>query len=68
MTTIKLHITGITCNHCVATVTKALEAVPGVQSVAVNLDHKQGVVMGTAEAARLVQAVEGAGYEAKIMT
>jgi len=27
---VELIITGMTCNHCVASATKALEAVPGV--------------------------------------
>jgi copper chaperone len=31
-------VKGMSCNHCVASVTKALEAVPGVANVTVSLE------------------------------
>lgn len=62
-----LRITGMTCGHCVAAVTKALKSVPGVDTAEVNLDRQQGVVKGTADAARLVEAVKGQGYGAEVV-
>ncbi|NJC25851.1 heavy metal translocating P-type ATPase [Neolewinella antarctica] len=37
-------ISGMTCDHCVDTVQKALEAVPGVSSAEVNLDPPQAAI------------------------
>lgn len=36
MTTI--HVKGMSCNHCSQAVSKALEALPGISDVRVNLD------------------------------
>ncbi|MHB1515344.1 MAG: CopZ family metallochaperone [Acidiferrobacteraceae bacterium] len=67
MSETKLRITGMTCDHCVTAVTKALRSIPGVQSAEVSLERKQGVVQGAVPAARLVQAVKEQGYDAEIM-
>jgi len=37
MTTTTLHITGMTCGHCVSAVTSELTALDGVQDVSVDL-------------------------------
>ncbi len=39
-----LKIQGMTCNHCVMRVTKALKAVPGVQDARVDLQKTEAVV------------------------
>lgn len=39
-------VTGMTCDGCVRTVTEKLSAVPGVQSVQVNLEKGQAKVTG----------------------
>lgn len=66
MAQVALRITGMTCGHCVAAVTKALRSVAGVESVEVNLEKGQGLIKGHAEVAQLIKAVEKEGYEAKI--
>ena len=53
-----LAIQGMTCSHCARTVTEALQAVPGVQSVDVDLDKGQAVVRWLPDAL----ADEGALY------
>jgi copper chaperone CopZ len=63
---VELTITGMTCNHCVARATKALEAVAGVESVEVSLEPGGAVVRGSADADALVAAVKEAGYEASL--
>ncbi len=65
MSRIRLEINGMTCNHCVAHTRKALEAVPGVESVEVTLEPGAAVVEGTADVEALVAAVKAAGYEAR---
>lgn len=61
-----LKISGMTCGHCVAAVTKALQQVPGVEKAEVSLDPQQAVVTGEAEPRALIGAVEQEGYEASL--
>ena len=64
----KLNVEGMTCQHCVAHITQALEAVEGVSKVTVSLDEKSAVVELSSDVAdsALVDAVAQAGYEATI--
>jgi copper chaperone len=66
MSEIKLAITGMTCGHCVRATTKALEAVPGVETVEVTLTPGAAVIHGNAEPAALIAAVSEEGYEAAV--
>ena len=59
---IVLKIEGMTCGHCKSSVEKALMKVPGVTKAAVDLAHKQAVVIGTADRSSLAKAVDEAGY------
>ncbi len=66
---VSLSIRGLHCASCVATVEKALKNIPGVKEASVNFaSEKARVVYDPAEAdtARLVGAVEGAGYGARL--
>src|SRR4051812_20413444 len=63
--TVTIPIAGMTCNHCVGTVRKALESVPGVSSASVDLGEAKAEVTladDAAEESRLREAVESAGY------
>ena len=62
-----LKIEGMMCQHCVAHVTKALNAVAGVSSVEVNLKKKTAVVEFSEAVAdeTLIAAITEAGYEVK---
>ncbi len=65
---IRLDITGMTCTSCAATVTRALEAVPGVIAADVNAATDRAdvkVAAGVAPEA-LVKAVEETGYGARL--
>lgn len=59
-----LRITGMTCNGCVRHVDKALRGVPGVSAVEVSLPDQRAKVVHDAELAKLLGAVEAAGYHA----
>ncbi len=61
----QLLINGMSCASCVTRVQDALQAVPGVAQARVNLAERTALVMGSASAADLVQAVEKAGYGAE---
>lgn len=63
---IALNITGMTCNHCVHSVTKALQAVAGVEKVSVDLGAGRASVDGKASPDALVHAVEVEGYKAQV--
>ena len=41
-----LNVSGMTCNHCVMAVTKALSEVAGVEAADVSLEKAQAVVKG----------------------
>ena len=56
-------IEGMSCDHCTAAVEKALKAVAGVQTVAVDLKKKQAVVTGDASHEALREAVEDIGFD-----
>jgi copper chaperone len=64
MATITLRVSGMTCEHCVAAVTKALTGVPGVEAAQVSLERGQAVIAGEAEGRALIEAVRQEGYDA----
>ncbi len=66
MATTTLTVRGMTCAHCAVAVSRALQAVPGVESAQVSLDRGQAVVRGSADVQRLIQAVEAQGYRAQL--
>ena len=57
-------VTGMTCRHCVASVTEEVQEIPGVENVEVDLDTG-AVTVTSAESlddAAVAAAVEEAGY------
>jgi hypothetical protein len=62
--TLTFAVEGMTCSHCVETVTRALSRSPGVESANVDLDAKTAVVHGhDLDAHALARAVESVGYK-----
>ena len=63
-----LNVEGMSCNHCTASVKKALEGLDGVKEADVSLEGKNAKVELDKDVAdeALVKAVEEAGYTAKI--
>jgi len=61
-----ISVTGMSCGHCVAAVTKALEKIPGVEKADVNLEQAQAVVTGSADTEQLLAAVREEGYQAAL--
>ncbi len=65
METVELRVEGMTCSHCVATVTRALREVAGVRDAVVELDAKRATVTGEGiRTETLVEKIEGLGYSA----
>ena len=64
---ITLTIQGMSCQHCVAAVTRALEGVSGVTKVVeVHLERGQAVVEGTPDLAALAAAIKEEGFSATV--
>ena len=64
MTVATYTITGMTCGHCVTAVTDALQSIPGVAGV--DIDLPTGVVTVTSDSPvdheQLAAAIDDAGY------
>ena len=59
-------IKGMTCDHCVRAVTRALAKVPGVSRVErVDLAQGRAVIEGSPDEQAVAAAVRDEGYEAK---
>lgn len=64
--TVELKVQGMTCDHCKASVEKAMKEIDGVQSAEVNLD--KGTVTVTYDPEKVdfdhfTEAIDDAGYE-----
>ena len=69
MDTIELKIKGMSCGSCVSSVTHALQPVPGVDAVDVDLARGIARVSGNAQAApAMLAALAAAGYEAESLS
>lgn len=63
MTMMTVKIKGMSCQHCVASVTKALTALEGISNVKVDLQKGTATFNGTADRKTLQQAIEKIGFE-----
>ncbi len=63
MTTIK--IKGMSCNHCVMAVTKALEEIEGIKNIKVNLKKGEAKFdeAGPVDTEKIREQIRKAGYE-----
>ena len=60
-----LNIEGMSCNHCVAHVREALEAIDGVKVMDVSLENKNALVETEGDNDILINAIEEEGYDVK---
>ncbi|WP_140848232.1 heavy metal translocating P-type ATPase [Paracoccus sp. FO-3] len=61
---IVIDVEGMTCASCVGRVERALQAVPGVKTAAVNLATERAEIIGPdLDRSALVKAIEDAGYD-----
>jgi|UniRef100_A0A7C4ES18 copper chaperone len=63
--TTTIHIKGMSCNHCVQAVSKALQSLPGLKNVEVNLNTGTAVLEHTEslDMNAVRDKIEKAGYE-----
>jgi copper chaperone len=58
----KLIVEGMTCAHCVRTITKAIQALQPASRIGVDLAAGTVSIDGEVDAARAVAAIEAEGY------
>ncbi len=70
MNSIDLQVDGMTCGACVKHVTQALQGLPGVNAVEVDLNAGRARVRAdsTQSSLPMVAALEAAGYPARLAT
>jgi copper chaperone len=61
-----LSIPDMSCGHCKATIEHALAAVPGTRDVRVDLATRSVTVGGDAATGALLDALQAAGYPARL--
>jgi copper chaperone len=62
---LKLKVDEMSCGHCAATVTKAVEGVSGVEKADIDLTKGEVTVTGNPDVAALIAAIDDAGYPAR---
>ena len=60
----EIDITGMTCGHCAASVTKELSSVSGIHVLNVNPQTGKALIEGEAAEQELGDAIDRAGYQA----
>lgn len=63
---LQLHVAGMSCNHCVGAVNKALKELDPNAKVAVNLAEAQVSVESSASTEEIIATLNEAGYPAKV--
>jgi copper ion binding protein len=58
-----MEVRGMSCDHCVAAITTAVTALPGVTGVDVDLAAGAVRVDGSPDASAVTSAIEDAGYD-----
>ncbi|MCK9519783.1 MAG: heavy-metal-associated domain-containing protein [Dehalococcoidia bacterium] len=65
--TLEFNVSGMTCDHCVRSVTNAVSEIAGVSDTKVSLDEKKAVVQGeNLDPKAIIAAIEEEGYEATL--
>ena len=62
---LRLKVSGMTCGHCVAAISKAVRAVPSVEDVAVDLGTGEVTLGGNPDERAVRNAIAEEGYEVR---
>jgi len=60
---IHLKVSGMTCGGCISAVSRAVQAVPGAEDVAVDLARGEVVVKGNPDSGAVRDAIAARGFE-----
>jgi copper chaperone CopZ len=61
----RIHISNMKCMGCVANAKQALENLPGLESVDINLEQASGELQGDFDLAEAIKRLTDAGYPAE---
>ncbi|MFH2124655.1 MAG: heavy metal-associated domain-containing protein [Pseudomonadota bacterium] len=61
MPTIKIR--GMSCQHCVSSTKKALEAIPGISNIQINLEKGEATFDGNVDSQTIIEAITRIGFE-----
>jgi copper chaperone len=59
---VRLKVSGMTCDHCVQAVSRAVRSVPSVEEVTVDLEHGEVMVRGDPDEDAIWEAIADEGY------
>jgi copper chaperone len=59
---VQLHVDGMSCGHCIAAVTKAVQALDAAAQLEIDLSAHSVRVDSSASIKQIVAAIEDAGY------
>jgi copper chaperone len=59
----RLKVSGMTCQHCVSAITRAVQRIPAITDVAVDLDRGEVTVSGNPDVRAVRAAIAEEGYE-----
>lgn len=62
---LKLNVPDMTCGHCAGAVTKAVQGVDAGARIDIDLKSQTVSIETSADAAKVAQALDGAGYPAR---
>jgi len=71
LTETKVHVSGMHCENCVASVTKGINELAGIDSVSVTLSDSTALVTfdpSKVDLEKITRAIEARGYTARIKT
>lgn len=60
----KFHVTGMSCGHCTAAITKEIEVLDPAAEVSTDLDARTVEVTTSQTDEAVIEAIKSAGYEA----
>lgn len=63
-------VTGMTCNHCVASVEKGVNSLSGIEKIKVNLKKGKATIKydeTNVSSEQIVDKIKEAGYEAEVI-
>lgn len=63
---VRYSVQGMKCGGCIAKATDAVSKLPGFVEVRFDLATKSAVIKGSVEPQAVIQALNGAGYPAKL--
>lgn len=63
---IELHVPDMSCGHCVATITKTVQALDGTATVKADVPQRSVVIETKADKGTITAALEEAGYPSTV--